>query len=470
MNLENLIPQTQKIMKNLVAISIILFSSIISEAQITFSTPNNYAVGLSPYSITCSDFNGDGKPDLASANWGSNNMSVILNNGLGVFSSAMNYPTGFEPLSITHSDFNGDGKMDLAVESFNDIDGSSNRLSILIGNGLGIFAPATKFAIGGSTSYSTIGLDINNDGKSDIVTCDWVGSYSTGLGDGLGGFITTAVSITGHLSGAVTASDFNSDGKIDLAITYLDSGQVSIFLGNGIGSFSPGAIISLGPSEPWSIVSDDFNGDGKMDLATANGDSNSISVLLGNGIGGFSAPSTIAVSWYPASIVSGDFNADGFKDLATSNFTSNNVSILLGNGLGTFSAPISFPAGIGPRSIQVADFNGDGKLDLATSNRYSNDISILLNTSPTRIDETIMPNESIYIYPNPTKGEFAIEFQNQPSNASLEICNSLGAIVYKIENIRDCNSIDLSQEPNGLYFIKIMNQGTLISMQKLIKE
>ena len=61
------------------------------------------------------DFNGDGKPDLAVANSGSNNVSVLLGNGDGTFQAAVNYAAGNAPNSVAVGDFNGDGKADLAV-------------------------------------------------------------------------------------------------------------------------------------------------------------------------------------------------------------------------------------------------------------------------------------------------------------------------------------------------------------------
>ncbi|MDZ4724367.1 MAG: VCBS repeat-containing protein, partial [candidate division Zixibacteria bacterium] len=66
-------------------------------------------------------------PDLAVANTGSHNVSILKNNGNGTFASAVNYGVEVNPYSVTSADFDGDGKPDLAVANF-----SSNSVSILI--------------------------------------------------------------------------------------------------------------------------------------------------------------------------------------------------------------------------------------------------------------------------------------------------------------------------------------------------
>jgi hypothetical protein len=72
-----------------------------------------FDAGSRPISVAVGDFNGDGKLDLAVANLGSNDVSVLLGNGDGSFQAPRNFPTGLEPRSVAVGDFNGDGKVDL---------------------------------------------------------------------------------------------------------------------------------------------------------------------------------------------------------------------------------------------------------------------------------------------------------------------------------------------------------------------
>ena len=66
------------------------------------------------------DFNGDGDPDLAVANFNSATTSrCCWARGGGSFSGPTNFAAGSGPPSVAVGDFNGDGKPDLAVASFN---------------------------------------------------------------------------------------------------------------------------------------------------------------------------------------------------------------------------------------------------------------------------------------------------------------------------------------------------------------
>ena len=113
---------------------------------VSFAAATNFDVGDYPVSVAVGDFNGDGKQDLAVANflgYYANNVSILLGDGAGNFSAATNFSAGNDPISVAVGDFNGDGKQDLAVA--ND---SSNNVSILLGDGAGNFSAATNFGVG----------------------------------------------------------------------------------------------------------------------------------------------------------------------------------------------------------------------------------------------------------------------------------------------------------------------------------
>src|SRR5207244_12611527 len=81
----------------------------------SFAAAVNYTVGSNPEAVAVADFNGDGKVDLAVANSGSGNISVLLGDGAGGFGTATPFTAGLTPVSIAVGDFNGDTKLDLAV-------------------------------------------------------------------------------------------------------------------------------------------------------------------------------------------------------------------------------------------------------------------------------------------------------------------------------------------------------------------
>jgi hypothetical protein len=120
---------------------------------------------------------------------------------------------------------------------------------------------------------------------------------------------------------------------------------------------------------PKSIMVSDFNGDGKSDLAVAM--DTVVSIWLGNGDGTFRPHVDFALNWVGQSVAVGDFNGDGKADLAVGNARSTiegTVSILLGNGDGTFQLrgdySISMSNYAAPSWLVVGDFNHDGNSDL----------------------------------------------------------------------------------------------------------
>ena len=100
-------------------------------------------MGSNPDSVTAGDFNGDGYIDLAVANYCSNTVSILLNNGNGTFTQSSTPSVGSDPYSVTAGDFNGDGLLDLAVANY-----CSNTVSILLNNGNGTFAQSSTPGVG----------------------------------------------------------------------------------------------------------------------------------------------------------------------------------------------------------------------------------------------------------------------------------------------------------------------------------
>jgi hypothetical protein len=74
-------------------------------AQVSFIARRDFPVGIEPYSVSVGDFNGDGMPDLAVANSGSNNVSVLLNNGDGTFDTGLIFGVGRGPRAVARRRF-----------------------------------------------------------------------------------------------------------------------------------------------------------------------------------------------------------------------------------------------------------------------------------------------------------------------------------------------------------------------------
>jgi hypothetical protein len=350
-----------------------------ASSSIALSAPPAFSAGTGPDAVAVGDFNGDGKLDLAVANEGSNNVSILLGNGDGTFQAAVDYGAGSNPSSVAVGDFRSDGKLDLVVAN----DGSSN-VSILLGNGDGSFQAAVNYGVGSAPTAVAVG-DFNGDGKLDLAVANELSNnVSILLGNGDGTFQAAVNYGAGMTLFAVAVEDFNGDGKLDLVVADAVSDYVSVLLGNGNGTFKT-AVQYVAGLEPFSVAVADFNGDGKLDLAVANLENDYVSILLGNGNGTFKAAVNYTTGIEPASVAAADFNGDGKLDLVVGGVNSDNanvVSVLFGNGDGSFQAAVNYGAGSVPYSVALGDFNGDGRLDLVFA------ASLLLQTPIASLSST----------------------------------------------------------------------------------
>jgi hypothetical protein len=353
----------------------VAFFQVADAVSFSLSAATPLTVGTNPVVDVARDFNGDGKLDLAVANYSSNTVSVLLGNGDGTFQHHVDYATGTQPVGVAVGDFNHDGNLDLAVTNTGD-----NTVSILLGNGDGTFEKHNDYATGVGPGLVAVG-DFNGDGNLDLaVLCnDDTSVYvvSVLLGDGQGGFRPHKDYTTGSWPSGIAVGDFNRDGILDLAISNAHSDTVSVLLGNGDGTFQANVDYPTAYN-PRAMVTGDFNGDGYLDLAVACQFINAVCIMLGNGDGTFQPHVDYGTGDNPVFVELGDFNGDGSLDLALTNFNDSTMSILLGNGDGTFQPQKSFQPGTNPNALATGDFNGDGWLDLAVSNNTDGTVSIML--------------------------------------------------------------------------------------------
>ena len=389
----------------------------------TFQSPVISGANIPPSlrSIVVGDFNNDGVLDIAAAadclstqDCSAGTITVLLGNGDGTFTQssqyAMNGVVG-QAGTLAVGDFNGDGKLDLAIgmECYNiPLNCSTGVVNIYLGNGDGTLGTPTPYSTVGNSPLFPIVGDFNNDGKLDVIAGSSIapgdnshGSLTVLLGRGDGTFAEFVTTLTiGFSLSSLASADFNSDGKLDLAIsTYPPSLQ--FLSGNGDGTFqSPVAVSSnsgYSVTDVMAIAVADLNGDSKPDVIMSGtlAGNNGVQLFLNDGTGNFTGGPTYGLGgWEFAPFVAQDFNGDGKVDIVMASMFSENpgfnnhnpegtLSVLLGNGNGTMQgATVITPNQLDSQtsSTITADVNGDGIPDLIqTDSSYGGQGAVIVS-------------------------------------------------------------------------------------------
>jgi len=168
----------------------------------------------------------------------------------------------------------------------------------------------------------------------------------------------------------VASGDFNRDGLPDLAVLHFDSQSApAVGIRRGIGGGKFGALrnFSIRPNAT-DIKTADMNGDGRLDLVIAHSSTSVLTVLLGNGDGTFRPGADLVLAAPAFAIALGDFNRDGAVDIAALECSSScNIAMFMNNRNGTFhTSRVVFTGGNG-KSLVATDFNRDSNLDVVTA-------------------------------------------------------------------------------------------------------
>ena len=194
----------------------------------SFADPTSFPAG-NPRAVAVGHFNGDSDPDLALTDAFSDQLVLLMGASGGSFGSASFIPraAGSDPSGIAVADLNGDGRDDLAVANFGSAD-----VSVLLGQGDGSFGAATDYAVGTQPSGVAAGnlngdalpdLAVANNGSDDV-------SVLLGRPDAPGGFAAAVQFPAGDGPEPPVTGDFDADGKPDLAVPDLFADGVSVLL------------------------------------------------------------------------------------------------------------------------------------------------------------------------------------------------------------------------------------------------
>ncbi len=352
-------------------------------------------VGNEPVAVVTADLSHDSHNDIVTANYATDDISVLMGNGDGTFQPARSFPAGAGPFALAVGDFNGDGRPDVAVVDNGDSYGNGQGVSILLGNGDGTFqSPPTFIPMPGSDPSSIVAGDFTGDGVLDLaVTNETAHAVTILMGDGHGGFHADGPSIFLGPDAdpvSIVAGNFTGLGTLDMAVADQSENEVWLLEGDGHGGFRALAPIVLSDdpyNQPQAIVAGDFTGGDLLDLAVASislDSADNVSILLAQGNGSFLPlpPIPLGTYFYPTAITTAQLFRGGPLDLAVADSGTTDVSLLEGNGHGHFEQLmplLDVGNGLAPFAITAGDFNGDGLTDLAATTADPNTVAIELN-------------------------------------------------------------------------------------------
>jgi Flp pilus assembly secretin CpaC len=358
---------------------------------------------------------------LLSGSLGTGSAASLIGALTGTIFPETQFTVGNNPAALVANAFTGGTLPDLAVV-FNDA--NSHTFTILKNQDNGnfvVFTPQPVTLGANETGQVAIATGVFRSDSTKFSTAQppdvvLVNSTSNNIsvllgntdanGKANGTFIEEAGSplAVGTNPSSVVVADFNGDGFLDIAVANQGDNSISVFRGNGDGTFaefsgSPFKLTNNATTvenAPVAMVGANFrnkiinttNNAPEVDLAVVNQASNNVAILLGsvdqNSNLTFSEPlgSPIPVGTSPIAIATGDLDADGVPDLAVVNQGENSVSVLLGNSNadGTFTAASGSPlqTAANPAGIVIANFANGTVPDIAVTNKGANTLGVYL--------------------------------------------------------------------------------------------
>ena len=419
-------------MKKITLLLTLIFFQLITYSQInssSFQASVQFPVGTKPEDVAVGDLDLDGKIDIVTCNSTTHNISVLRNQStVGVinpasFASAVqfNLISGDTPYGIDVGDIDGDGKPEIVT---------ANRY----GDSISVFLNATTPGVINTSSFATklnfhapqycrdiIVADFDGDGKNDVAA---VGQFvfSVWRNTSTVGNISFAtrydLSHSGNLGMGITAGDLDGDGMKDIVIAATQSSSSSGYIRYYRNQSVPGGIAfaynGYKGFDSWfqahDVTLSDFNGDGKLDILTCaeKSSASSSSMWVATNV---STVGNINMVQYPTAmeipggtqyggqgVGAADIDGDGSPEILNVRPVSGtnrlrvrrNIHDFVGDTLypDDFEPYVQFTGGNGGgflnySRMRTADFDGDGKIDAVLTNDGSNSVSVFMNTSST---------------------------------------------------------------------------------------
>ncbi len=348
------------------------FTTGVAGGSGVFAPIESYATGNTCTNLTVADLDGDGDPDIASANWYSDDLTLLSNNGDGTFAMAGTVPVGNTAACVAAADLDGDGDMDLASA-----DHSSATVTILLNSGAFQYE-STAYDVGANPMWVSTG-DFDGDGYVDLATANsGSNNVSVLLNQQDGTFAAQAIYPAGSAPFSLVVADFDGDADLDIASTNRNTDNVSLLRNDGHGGFGPATNYPGGHLLQGSAVGD-LDDDGDCDIVTSSPGDSYVTVLLNYGDGSFAPGEVNEVFGQPEALVAVDVDDDSDLDLVVTGGATGAIEVLINDGQAGFGAPTEYAVGYYPSGIAAADLSGDGDLDVAVAGNYLSHVTVVEN-------------------------------------------------------------------------------------------
>lgn len=371
-------------------------------------------------------------------------------------------------LSFEFVDLNGDGQEDILYLENNPREVRwMERLSPA-----GEFTPSELiFANSNGFIKQVTPADLDNDGDLDLITI-FADTFEDRISwfentDGLGTWSSEVIIINGLAEAfGPLLVDINSDGRLDLLTCDegIGFGASSIVWYEQLidGTFDEQIVIYQYPFfvSDWTSIHNidfvDINSDNKKDImVTAHHDDFGTFYHWYENVdeeGTFGEQQSITSIGGPYEFY--DLDGDGDLDILASNRNLDKVYWLQNlDGQGTYSDHLIISTDLAfPKDTDAADFNGDGRLDVVAAGLQDNSITWFENTGNLGISN-IEPLITAF-YPNPTFDVVSIKSHKEIT--AIEVYNHQAQLLFVAKNT---NQIDLSELASGIYLIKVFGDG-----------
>ncbi len=194
--------------------SISIFKNTSTSGTLSFDNKIDYPKSRGDLGIAIGDLDGDGKADIATACWVSNQISIFRNTGVSGISFApkIDYATASLPESISITDIDGDGKPDISVGNY-----SFNTISVLKNvSRAGIISFTAKVEFGvGTNPKSICAVDLDGDGRPELASANLNSNTFSVLRNKVPAAVVLCPGGNATLTSFVTGSNYQWDVSVD---------------------------------------------------------------------------------------------------------------------------------------------------------------------------------------------------------------------------------------------------------------